>query len=125
LPGGGGGGLFRYSIGVPAINGVLPHNRPYAGTIRQMLSGLTNFEILGTRLMDDVTRPDDLMRVPDYVLPYVKFWTLMTMLYKQGEGQDLPRAKYCQMRFDFGVQLYRRLISAIHDKVTQPQGTPQ
>jgi hypothetical protein len=118
-------GVFRYSLGTPAINGILPHDRPYAGTLRQMLSGLTNFEVLATRLMDDIAQTSDLMRVPDYCLPYIKFWTLYQMLSKEGEGQDLARAKYSKMRFDFGVQLFRRYVSAAHDKVTQPQGTPQ
>lgn len=120
----GSGGMYRYSIGTPPITATLL-NYPYAGTLRQMFSGLTNFLVLGTRLMPDISSSSDIMHLPDFTLPYIKFWTLMQMLSKEGEAQDLPRAKYCKMRFDFGVQLLRRLISATHDKVTQPQGAPQ
>lgn len=118
LPAGGGGGVLRYVIGTRAYNGILPHDRPYAGTLRQMLSGQTNFEILATRLMDDVTGGADLMRVPDYALMYVKFWVMWKALEKEGEGQDLPRSKYCKARYDFGVQLFQRAISSAFDQVS-------
>lgn len=121
LPPGGGGGIFRYAYGVRAYNGVLPHNRPYAGTLRQMLSGLTNFEILATRLMDDVALPSDLLRVPDFTVLYIKLGVLMKMLEKEGEGQDLARAKYCQTRYMNGANFFKRLMSAFNDQVTPQQ----
>lgn len=122
IPAVGRGGIFRYSLGAPAINGILPHNRPYAGTLRQMLSGVTNFEVLATRLMDDVSYSTDTLMVPDFTVMYVKFYVLYLMLMKEGEGQDIPRAKYSRSRYDFGVQLFQRLMSASHDQMDQPAG---
>lgn len=122
IPAGGGSGVMRYSYGAPAINGILPHGSPYAGTLRQMLTGLTNFEILATRLIDDIALTTDLLRVPDYTVLYLKYWVLKQMLEKEGEGQDLPRAKYCQKRYDMGMKLFLRLQSAMNDSVAQPTG---
>lgn len=122
LPPGGGGGIFRYAYGTRAYNGILPHDRPYAGTLREMLTGLTNFEILATRLMDDVASTSDLMRVPDFTLPYIKFFVMQKVLEKEGEGQDLMRAKYCESRYKFGVFLLRRLVNSTYDNMAQTKG---
>jgi hypothetical protein len=114
-------GLPRYFFGARARNGILPHDHPYAGTIRQALSGATNFEVLATRLMDDVTQLDDLMRVPDFCLLYIKLGVLGKMLRKEGEGQDLMRSSYCDMRYANGIQFFNRLMSAMNQPVAQPQ----
>jgi hypothetical protein len=118
LPGGGGSGVLRYAYGNRPYNGILPHDRPYAGTLRQALSGSTNFEVLATRLMDSVSGVDDLLRVPDYCVLYIKLGVLKKMLEKEGEGQDLARAKYCHARYINGVNYFRRLQSARHDQIT-------
>lgn len=122
LPGGGGGGFLRYAYGPLAINGILPHDRPYAGTLRQMFSGTTNFEVLATRLIDDVSGVDDLLRVPDFCVLYLKMGVLTKMLAKEGEGQDLPRAKYCWMRYTQGAKLLERLMTSKGIDLSQPAG---
>lgn len=116
-------GVPRYFFGTRARNGILPHDHPYAGTVRQMLSGLTNFEVLATRLMDDIAQPTDLMRVPDFCLLYIKLGVLEKMLRKEGEGQDLMRAQYCEKRYSQGVQFFNRLMSATNQPVAQPTGS--
>lgn len=120
IPSVGHGGILRYTLGSPAINAVLL-NSPAAGTLRQMLSGLTNFEVLATRLTTDVSVTTDVLRVPDFCVLYIKLWVLQHMLEKEGEGQDLPRAKYCGTRYNMGVRLFRRLMSAMNDNVVPPQ----
>lgn len=103
-------GLVRYWYGTAAINGILPRGTPYAGTIRQMLTGLTNFEILTTRLVDDITTSDEPLRVPDFTLLYIKYGVLYIMLAKEGEHQDMARALYAKARYERGVQLFRKLM---------------
>jgi hypothetical protein len=115
-------GVPRYFFGQRARNGILPHGDPYAGTIRQLLSGNTNFEVLATRLMDNVSGTTDLLRVPDFCVLYIKIGVLAKMLRKEGEGQDLDRAKYCEMRYEQGVKLFLRLMTAANLPVAQPQG---
>lgn len=112
-------GFLRYAYGTRSYNGILTHGRPYAGTLRQALSGTSNFSVLATRLMDDVAYTSDLLRIPDFCVIYLKFGVLMKMLSKEGEGQDLPRAKYCAMRYIQGVRLLKRLMSSRQDDITE------
>lgn len=110
LPAGGGGGIFRYAYGARAYNGILPHDRPFAGTLRQMLTGLTNFEVMATRLVDDVAVTTDILRVPDFTVMYVKYGVLAIMFAKEGESQDMLRSQYAAGRYDRGVQLFRKVM---------------
>jgi len=115
LPPGGGGGVLRYARGSRAYDATLLHGRPYAGTLRQMVSGVTNFEVIGTRLPDDVVAPHDFLRVPDFCVLYLKFGVLHRILQKEGEGQDLPRAEYAKARYMQGVELFKRLMTASYE----------
>jgi len=49
--------------------------------------------------------------VPDYMVIYVKFGVLEKMLSKQGEAQDLAKAAYCKERYEFGMELFKNLMS--------------
>ena len=113
-----GGGILRYAIGPIAYN----TNSPALGLLRQMFTGLTNFMVISTKLPPDVVLNTDVLGVPDEAIAYIQFWVLRTMLEKEGEGQDVTRAQYCGARYDGGVALFLRLMSASNDKVTQPTG---
>lgn len=43
--------------------------------------------------------------VPDMLVPYLKYGILADMLSKDGRGQDLLRARYCEQRFEEGIAL--------------------
>lgn len=118
LPGPTSGGILRYVIGSRAYNGSLS-DAPFAGTLRQMFSLETNFEVMATRLVEEVTCVTDLLRVPDFCVLYVKYGVLQYMFEKEGETQDIPRARYCEARFDRGVRLYRRLVNAAEAEAVQ------
>jgi hypothetical protein len=110
LPAAGRGGILRYCLGTVAYNGTVLSGRGRGGVLRQMYDGQTNFEVVATRLPDDITLATDFLTVPDFCSLYIKFGVLKKMLEKEGEGQDLIRAKYCGARYDRGVALFRRLI---------------
>lgn len=52
----------------------------------------------------------DLFDVPDEFVPYVTYGVLADMLSKDGRGQDLPRAQYCESRYQEGVALAAILL---------------
>jgi len=110
LPAAGRGGIFRYSHGVVAYNSTLLGGRGRGGVLRSMYDGQTNFAVVATRLPDEITDGTDPLTVPDFCKLYIKYGVLKKMLEKEGEGQDLIRAKYCGARYDRGIALFRRLI---------------
>lgn len=110
LPGGGGGGIFRHAYGARAYNAVMSAGSPHAGTLRRMLTGLTNFAIIATRLVDDTADAADTLTVPDFTLMYIKYGVLAIMLAKEGESQDMMKAQYAQGRYDRGVLLFRKVM---------------
>jgi hypothetical protein len=92
--------------------------RPYhstgvsaVGMLRRMLTGTTNFETVQTVLPEAVSSPQDVLTVPAYMKWYLAYGTMQAMLSKEGEGQDLRRAAYCQSRYLRGINLYRRLVN--------------
>ncbi len=105
-----GAGILRYWYGTPAINGVLVYGRPYAGVLRRMLTGNTNFEVIATRLPDDVSNVYDTLKVPDFAVLYIKYGVLYLMFSKEGEQQDMARAQYAKARYDRGIQLFRKVM---------------
>lgn len=48
--------------------------------------------------------------VPDALVPYLKYGVLADMLSKEGRGQDLLRARYCEQRFEEGIAIAASLI---------------
>lgn len=46
----------------------------------------------------------EILVVPDEVMPIVKYGALRDLLNKDGRGQDLDRAKYCDERRQLGVE---------------------
>ncbi len=104
LPATGRGGLLR------VIYGPIAYNATGTGVLRRMFSGQSNFEVIATTLPEDRTSVTDNLPVPDFCVLYLKFGVLKKMLEKEGEGQDLVRAKYCGARYDGGIQLFRRLM---------------
>lgn len=115
IPAAGRGGIFRYAYGTRAYNGFLRSVSPYAGVIRELLSGLTNFEIIATRLVDEVTDASDVLSVPDYTVLYIKLGVLSRMFAKEGEAQDMARSRYCEARYEGGIALLSRLMDATFD----------
>lgn len=48
--------------------------------------------------------------IPDDWVPYLKYGVYADMLGKQGRGQDLLRAKYCDQRYQEGIALAQALL---------------
>ena len=49
--------------------------------------------------------------IPDDWVPYLKYGVYADMLGKQGRGQDLLRAKYCDQRYQEGIALAQALLN--------------
>ncbi len=60
-----------------------------------------------TQLLDGTGQPFD---IPDDWVPYLKYGVLADMFGKQGRGQDLLRAKYCEQRYQEGIALVQALL---------------
>jgi hypothetical protein len=75
-------------------------------------AALSNFHLVHTLLITPVSTTTENLPVPDYTVTYIKYGVLERMLSKEGEGQDLARARYCRNRYVFGVNLFRRLMGA-------------
>lgn len=52
----------------------------------------------------------EIFDLPDDVIPYIVYGVLADMLSKDGRGQDLARAKYCEERFQEGIALSAILL---------------
>lgn len=50
------------------------------------------------------------LEVPDALGPYLKYGVWADMLSKEGRGQDLLRARYCEQRFEEGIALAAALL---------------
>lgn len=73
--------------------------------------------LAGTLEMVVVLRPTSLagcaaFPIPATFVPYIKYGVMADMLMKEGEANDPERAKYCDKRFDEGIDLARALIGA-------------
>lgn len=62
-------------------------------------------ELLYVSLSEALDGTGILFTVPDEWVPYVKYGVLADMLGKDGRGQDLLRARYCEQRWEEGVAL--------------------
>lgn len=82
---------------------------PY-GTLRQMVSGATNFLTMYIELPPQVTALEHLLTTPDSFSRYVMYRALERAWLKEGDAQDSERAKYCGLRFKRGVQIARRIV---------------
>lgn len=111
IPAVGRGGILRQMWGVRPYVAILPAPGR-GGFLRRVVSGASNFEVIFTRLIADVAAVTDVLTVPDFTKPYIKFGVLSKMLSKEGEGQDLLRARYCRRRMATGINLLRRLMGA-------------
>lgn len=54
--------------------------------------------------------PPDIFDIPDDFVPFITYGVLADMLSKDGRGQDLARAEYCEGRFEEGVALAAILL---------------
>lgn len=52
----------------------------------------------------------EIFDTPDDFVPYVTYGVLADMLSKDGSGQDLERAKYCEQRFIEGITISQILL---------------
>ncbi len=50
------------------------------------------------------------LTIPDVLGPYLKYGILADMLSKEGRGQDLLRARYCEQRWEEGIALASALL---------------
>ena len=55
-----------------------------------------------------------LMGIPDNFSWVVKFGAMADLLMKAGQAQDIPRANYCQQRWQQGISLARTHTSAVY-----------
>ncbi len=92
-------------------------NIPYAGsvqgpygTLRQVVSGATNFIAIYNELPPELTEITDLITTPDSLARYVMYRTLSQAWAKEGDGQDMDRANYCTLRFRRGIVIAKRLV---------------
>lgn len=53
------------------------------------------------------------LTIPDEFAPYLYYGVLADMFGKQGRAFDLPRAQYCEARYQEGVQLGQALLQAV------------
>jgi len=53
----------------------------------------------------------EIFNTPDEFIPYLKYGVIADMLTKLGRLADVPRAAYCEMRFEEGVELARSWVS--------------
>lgn len=104
-----GNGTLRHMWGSVAYTMIGVNGRPY-GILRRMRTGVTNFETIHTLLPSQVTDTDDVLTVPRFCTMYLKYGVLSEMFAKEGEGQDIPRSRYCRVRYIKGVNLLRRLM---------------
>lgn len=122
IPAAGRGGILRYVLGTIPYNATVLAGRGRGGVLRQMMDGQTNFSVVATHLTDDITSASDVLTVPNFCKLYIKFGVLKKMLEKEGEGQDLVRARYCGARYDWGIALFRRLIYGKLESTAQKTG---
>lgn len=52
----------------------------------------------------------ELLTLPDEFIHTIKYGTIADMLNKVGRGGDAPRAKYCEQRFQLGLQVAKMLV---------------
>lgn len=60
--------------------------------------------------------------LPDPFLLYVMYGTLAELFGKDGEQRDPARARYCEQRFDLGVQIGQRVYANIMAQQTMAEG---
>lgn len=60
-----------------------------------------------TQILDGTGQQFD---VPDDWVPYLKYGVYADLFGKQGRGQDLLRAKYCEQRYQEGIALAQALL---------------
>lgn len=76
-------------------------------------SGSSGGVIFNTSVSNDLTvwpgrsKP---LPIPNIFYPYVKYGVMADMLSKEGEGQDMVRAKYCEDRFQEGIELAKMML---------------
>ena len=51
------------------------------------------------------------LTIPDDFSHYLRWGIMSDMLGKVGRGQDVPRAEYCELRFQEGIELGKLMIS--------------
>lgn len=83
--------LGQVQIGpAPSVNGIL--------------------ELLYIPLGTLLTGNGEILVVPDELAPVVKYGTLASALAKDGRGQDVARAQYCEQRFQLGVEAAKIIL---------------
>jgi hypothetical protein len=53
---------------------------------------------------------DRLIPIPAIFLPFIKYGVMADMLSKEGEAHDEQRAKYCESRYEMGIEVARMFI---------------
>lgn len=92
--------------------GALPDPKvpPWAGTLRSVLNSSMNFLVFYDVAAPIQTLATDNLFTPDAFARYVMYGALGRLWEKEGDGQDLNRARYCHERYQRGVGLALRLV---------------
>ena len=69
--------------------------------------------LFGVVLAEVLDRSGVLLNIPDEWEPYHRYGVMADMLLKQGEAYDEPRGKYCEQRWQEGIDAARAVMEAM------------
>ena len=87
-----------------------PNGTGMRGVIRRIVNSAQSFWAAFTLLPDRVSTDTHYLATPDAFVRYVMYGALAQVWGKQGDGQDLRRSAYCQMRYERGIALGKMLM---------------
>lgn len=80
-----------------------------------LVAAAAKINVISTIHPPAVAVAGDNLQVPDFAVYVVKFGVLQRMFAKEGEAQDVARAKYCEERFGFGCGLLSKFLGTETD----------
>lgn len=69
--------------------------------------------LFGVVLAEVLDRSGIYLNIPDEWVPYLRYGVMADMLGKQGEAYDEPRAKYCEQRWQEGVESAKAVLQVM------------
>lgn len=76
-------------------------------------TGAGLLHLFGVVLAEVLDRSGISLNIPDEWEPYLRYGILSDMLLKQGEAYDEPRGKYCQQRWQEGIESAKAVLEAM------------
>jgi len=113
------GASRNYYVGYIAYAGSV--QGPY-GTLRRVVAGSKNFIVIYNQLPPLVSLTTDLVTTPDSFVRYVAYKVLSKAWAKEGDGQDMERSNYCNLRWKRGLALARRIVYGDLETGGMPRG---